>query len=186
MTSATLLPTQQKAERSGTTSQKLVRSARQFKSTRTRTSALRELPEQPGAETGSQNVRSTLAMTRQRSADRASTSFNGHRVDGMLRWVGRVTDVYEGGFTASLTSDEAKPTDFYADFPSDVIADYEDIDLDDVVYVAVRTVRSANGRLSQTHAVRLQRLGVLPQSVLDAAREEGRSMALEWAALAGE
>ncbi|WNG82561.1 hypothetical protein C6A86_002330 [Mycobacterium sp. ITM-2016-00316] len=79
------------------------------------------------------------------------------KVTGMEKWEGRVLEVDDDLFSVELTHFGEGP-EVIADFARDKLAEGDEVQPGDVVYVTVRTVRAPGGPTT-TSAIRLRRLG---------------------------
>jgi hypothetical protein len=79
------------------------------------------------------------------------------RITGMEKWEGRVIEVDDDIFSVELRPLGEGP-EVIADFPKTRLAEGDDLQVGDVVYVTARTVRGRSGP-THTSTIRLRRLG---------------------------
>jgi hypothetical protein len=103
-------------------------------------------------------TRATMSATASHST---GPSRAGERVTGMKKWEGRVTEVFDGFFSAILVRLDDTGPEVVADFDFEMLGPDEAsmLSAGDTFYVTVRTIRTPSGAKTSTSAVRLRRLG---------------------------
>lgn len=141
-----------------------------------------QLPARQFDERRARALRSAFSRLESETTERSEIPIE--RVTGMEKWEGKVIEVDDDFFSVELRPLGEGP-EVIADFPKSGLAEGDDLQAGDVVYVTARTVRGRSGP-THTSTIRLRRLGNWTETEIADQARRAKEQAAELASYVDE